>query len=46
MKRTLYLAKKQGIEDQAAVVADSTALFAPNNVLREVLGQAKDIIVN
>lgn len=46
MKRALYLAKRQGIEDPAPVVADSTLLFAPNNVLREVLGLAKDIVVN
>lgn len=46
MKRALYLAEKTGINKPVAVVADSTPLYAPNNVLREVLGLAKDIVVN
>lgn len=45
MKRALYLAGKYEIEDPVAVVAESTTLYAPNNVLREVLGLLKDIVV-
>lgn len=45
MKRAMFLAEKTGIENPVAIVADSTALFAPNNVLREVCGLMKDIVL-
>lgn len=45
MKRALYLAGKMGIENPVAIVADSTVLYAPNNVLREVFGLIKDMVV-
>lgn len=42
MRRALYLAEKMCVEDPVAIVADSTVLYAPNNVLREVFGLIKD----
>lgn len=44
MRRALLLANRMGIEEPVAIVAESSPLFAPNNILREVLGLVKDLI--
>ena len=45
MKRALMLAGRYGIDEPVAIVAPSTPLYAPNNVLREVLALLKDMIL-
>lgn len=44
--RAVKIAKAQGLEDVCGIAADSTALYLPNNVLRECCGILKDWIVN
>lgn len=44
MKRALFLAEENSIEDPVPIVAPSTLLYAPNNVLREVLALLKTYI--
>lgn len=46
VKRALYLAGRTGFEDPVGIVAPSSRMYVPNNLMREVLGLAKDIIVN
>ena len=43
--RAMKLAKKAGLAQVTAIPADSTALFLPNNLLREFLGIIKDTLV-
>ncbi len=43
--RSLRLAKKSGIVNAYPVSADSTALYLPNNLLREFLGVIKDFLI-
>ena len=42
--RSLKLAKKSGIKNAYPIPADSTALYLPNNLLREFLGVIKDFL--
>ena len=44
MFRALQIAKSQGLEDPSGIVAESTALYLPNNVLREILAEMKYLI--
>ena len=44
MYRSLTLAKKAGIANVSAIPAGSTALYLPNNMLREFLGVMKDYL--
>lgn len=45
MYRSLFLAKRLGCEDAAAVPARSLRRYAPNNIFREILAFLKDFIV-
>lgn len=45
VKRALYLAKRFGMPDAEGIAAYSTPLYAPNNIVREVIGLLKDFIV-
>ena len=38
------LLKRQGLEDPSGIAAESTALYLPNNVLREILAEIKYLI--
>lgn len=44
MFRALQIAKRQGLEDPSGIAAESTALYLPNNVLREILAEIKYLI--
>ena len=44
MFRALQIAKSQGLEDPSGIAAESTALYLPNNVLREILAEMKYLI--
>ena len=44
MFRALQIAKSQGLEDPSGIAAESTALYLPNNVLREILAEIKYLI--
>lgn len=45
VRRALYLAKRFGMPDAEGIAAYSTPLYAPNNVVREVIGLLKDFVV-
>lgn len=44
VSRAVAIAKKQGLTDVCGIAADSSALFLPNNLLREFLGTVKDLV--
>lgn len=45
VKRALYLAKRFGLTNAEGIAAYSTPLYAPNNVVREMIGLVKDFII-
>ena len=42
--RAVAIAKKQGLSSVYGIAAESSALFLPNNLLREFLGTVKDLL--
>ena len=44
LNRAVAIAKKQGLINVCGISAKSTALFLPNNMLREFLGTLKDLL--
>lgn len=45
VRRALYLANRFGLPDAEGIAARSTPLYAPNNVVREIIGLVKDFII-